>query len=39
MGIIQKILHAGEGRRLKAVQAIAPEINVLEPEVERLSDE
>src|SRR5579862_7578541 len=39
MSIIQKILHAGEGRRLKAVVAIVPEINALEPEVERLTDE
>ncbi len=39
MGLIQKILHAGEGRRLKAVEAIVPEINALEPEVERLTDD
>src|SRR5436190_349918 len=39
MSIMQKILHAGEGKRLKAVQAIVPEINALEPEVERLSDD
>src|SRR5438034_8381691 len=39
MSIRQKILHAGEGKRLKAVQAIVPEINALEPEVERLSDD
>src|SRR4051794_36413633 len=39
MSIISKILHAGEGRRLKAVEAIVPEINVLEPEVEKLSDD
>ncbi len=39
MGLIQKILHAGEGRRLKAVEAIVPEINALEPELERLTDE
>ncbi len=39
MSIVQKILHAGEGKRLKAVQAIVPEINALEPEVERLSDD
>jgi len=39
MGLFNKILHAGEGRRLKAVQAIVPEVNALEPEVERLSDE
>src|SRR5437879_8490037 len=39
MGLLNKILHAGEGRRLKAVQAIVPEVNALEPEIERLSDE
>ncbi len=39
MSLISKILHAGEGRRLKAVEAIVPEINALEPEVERLSDD
>jgi preprotein translocase subunit SecA len=39
MSIIQKILHAGAGKRIKAVQAIVPEINALEPEVEVLSDE
>src|ERR1700692_2695929 len=38
MGLLNKILHAGEGRRLKAVQAIVPEVNALEPEIERLSD-
>jgi preprotein translocase subunit SecA len=39
MSLIQKVLHAGEGRRLKAVQAIVPEISALEPEVEKLSDD
>src|SRR3954471_21756935 len=39
MGLFNKILHAGEGRRLKAVQAIVPEVNALEPDTERLSDE
>jgi preprotein translocase subunit SecA len=39
MGLFNKILHAGEGRRLKAVQAIVPEVNAFEPEIERLSDE
>ncbi|MDQ1382475.1 MAG: preprotein translocase subunit SecA, partial [Actinomycetota bacterium] len=37
--MFNKILHAGEGRRLKAVQAIVPEVNALEPETERLSDD
>jgi len=31
MGLFNKILHAGEGRRLKAVQAIVPEVNAFEP--------
>ena len=39
MGLFNKILHAGEGKRLKAVQAIVPEINALEPDIARLSDE
>ena len=39
MGVFQKLLHAGEGKRLKAVQAIVPLVSSLEPEVERLSDE
>ena len=39
MGLFNKILHAGEGRRLKAVQSIVPEVNALEPDVERLSDD
>src|ERR1043166_2150781 len=39
MSLMHKILHAGEGKRLKAVEAIVPEINALEPEMERLTDE
>src|SRR5688500_18574051 len=39
MGLFNKILHAGEGRKLKAVQAIVPEINAFEPALEGLSDD
>src|SRR4051812_48143303 len=39
MGLFNKILHAGEGKRLKAVQGIVPEANAFEPEIEALSDE
>jgi preprotein translocase subunit SecA len=39
MGLFQKILHAGEGRKLKALGEIPPVVGALEPEVERLSDE
>ena len=39
MSVFQKLLHAGEGKRLKAVQAIVPLVSAFEPEVEKLSDE
>jgi preprotein translocase subunit SecA len=39
MGLFNKLLHAGEGKRLKAVQAIVPEVNAIEPEIARLTDE
>ena len=39
MGIVDKILRAGEGKKVRAIQALVPEINALEPEVGALSDE
>ncbi|MBU6216962.1 MAG: preprotein translocase subunit SecA, partial [Acidobacteria bacterium] len=39
MGILDKILRAGEGKKVRAIQALVPEINALEPEMEALSDE
>ena len=39
MGLFNKVLHAGEGRKLKLLQSIVPEVNALEPEMERRSDE
>ena len=39
MGILDRILRAGEGKKLKALQGMVPDINALEPEMERLSDE
>ncbi len=38
MGVFDKILRAGEGKKLRALQALVPEINALEPEMEALSD-
>jgi preprotein translocase subunit SecA len=38
MGIIDKLLRTGEGRKLKALQGLVPEINALEAEVEALDD-
>ncbi len=39
MGILDRILRAGEGKKLKALQAMVPDIASLEPELQRLSDE
>jgi preprotein translocase subunit SecA len=38
MSLFRRILRAGEGRKLKALAALVPEINALEPEMEALSD-
>jgi preprotein translocase subunit SecA len=38
MGVFNKILHMGEGRKLKVIQGLVPVINAFEPEIERLSD-
>ena len=38
MGLFSKVLLAGEGRKLKALQGLVPEISALEPEMERRSD-
>jgi preprotein translocase subunit SecA len=39
MSVFQKILRAGEGRTLKRLEQRVREINALEPEIERLSDD
>src|SRR5215467_14149655 len=38
MGLFDKLLHAGEGKKLKAVQALVPEVSAFEAEMERKSD-
>src|SRR5918911_3650337 len=38
MGLFNRVLHIGEGRKLKALQAIPPLVNALEPDMERLAD-
>jgi preprotein translocase subunit SecA len=38
MGMFDRLLRAGEGRKVRAIQALVPEVNALEPEVEKLSD-
>ncbi len=39
MSILDRILRAGEGKKLKALQGIVPEINALEPGLKQLSDD
>ena len=38
MGLFNKLLHAGEGRKLKLLESIVPEVNALEPEMQAKSD-
>lgn len=39
MGVLDKILRAGEGRKLRALAGLAPDISALEPEMQALTDE
>jgi len=39
MGMFQKLLRAGEGRKLKALESLVAPINALEPEMEARSDD
>jgi preprotein translocase subunit SecA len=39
MSVLSKILRAGEGRKVKRLAEIVPEINALEPEIQALSDD
>jgi len=38
MALFDKILRSGEGKKLRALQGLVPDINVLEAEIEALSD-
>jgi preprotein translocase subunit SecA len=39
MSLFSRVLRAGEGKKLKALQSLVPDINALEPEIEALSDD
>jgi preprotein translocase subunit SecA len=39
MSLLKKVLRAGEGKKLKALAGLVPEINALEPELQALSDD
>jgi len=38
MSVLSKVLRAGEGKKLKALQTLVPDINAFEPEMQALSD-
>jgi preprotein translocase subunit SecA len=38
MSMFKKVLRSGEGKKLRALEAIVPDINALEPETQKLSD-
>jgi preprotein translocase subunit SecA len=38
MGLFNKLLHAGEGRKLKNLESIPPEVGAFEPEMQRRSE-
>src|SRR5579859_1253971 len=39
MGVFDKILHLGEGRKVKALEGIVPEVGAFEAEIKPLSDD
>jgi preprotein translocase subunit SecA len=39
VSVFSKILRAGEGKKVRALESIVPDINALEPEMEALTDE
>ena len=39
MSILDRILRAGEGKKLRALEGLVPDINVLEPQMKALSDD
>ncbi len=39
MGLFNKLLHAGEGKKLKSLESIVPAVAAFEPEMQRRSDD
>ena len=39
MGVMDKLLHMGEGRQIKRLENIARQVNLVEPDFEAMSDE
>ena len=39
MSVWKKVLRSGEGKKVRALEALVPEINALEPEIAALTDD
>ena len=39
MAVFQKLLRAGEGKKVRALESLVPEINAVESDYQKLSDE
>src|SRR3954447_2506911 len=39
MGVFDRVLRSGEGKKVRALASLAPDINALEPELQALSDD
>ena len=39
MALLDRFLRAGEGKKVRALQSLVPDINELEPEMQALSDD
>ena len=39
MGVLDKLLRVGEGKKLKALASLVPDVNALESELQPLSDD
>ena len=39
MSVLSRVLRSGEGKKIKALEALVPDINALEPEISALSDD
>ena len=39
MGVFDRLLRVGEGKKMRALESLVPDINALEPEMERLSED
>ena len=39
MGLLDKMLHMGEGRQLKKLKVVADQVNLIEPDFEAMSDD